>query len=309
MTRKIYLAGHRGLVGSALKRALEQRGEHIITRTHDELDLRNQADTRFFFAAERPDIVYLAAARVGGILANAENQAAFLLENLQIACNVIESAYEFGTKKLLFLGSSCIYPKNALQPIPETALLTGALEPTNEGYALAKIAGLKLCEFYNKQYGAAFISAMPCNLYGVGDNFDPRNSHIIPALLRRFHEAKQAGAQSVTLWGTGTPRREFLFADDLARACLLLMDDYSDPEPVNIGSGEEYTIAETAEIVAKIVGYPGAIHFDSSYPDGTMRKVVDSSKIRAMGWQPLKSFEEGIRQSYEWYCNSRRNPL
>ena len=300
--KKIYVAGHRGLVGSAIVRALERRGhDKLLLRTHAELDLCNQSATRQFFETERPQIVYVAAARVGGIIANAENQAAFLLQNLQIACNVIEAAYQYGAEKLLFLGSSCVYPREAPQPIPEDALLSGPLEPSNEGYAIAKIAGLKLCEYYNRQQGADFISAMPCNLYGQNDNFDAHGSHLIPALLRRFHEAKQSGVASVTLWGSGTPLREFLYADDLSEACLLLMNNYSEAKTVNIGSGQEYTVKQTAQLAAQVVGYQGKILFDTEKPDGTPRKLMDSSSIRAMGWKPKVTLEDGLRMAYEWY--------
>ncbi|MDR3344488.1 MAG: GDP-L-fucose synthase [Oscillospiraceae bacterium] len=302
---KIYVAGHTGLVGSALVRALRRRGhDNLLLRTHADLDLCDQAATRQFFANERPEYVLVAAARVGGILVNSRNQAEFLLQNLQIAGNVIESAHKGGAKKLLFLGSSCVYPRGAAQPITEDALLTGALEPSNEGYAIAKIAGLKLCEYYNRQHGADFISAMPCNLYGPNDNFDPDGSHLIPALLRRFHEAKLSGASCVTLWGSGTPLREFLYADDLAEACLLLMEKYSGAQTVNIGSGDEHSVAETARLAARAVGYTGALAFDRENPDGMPRKLMDSGRMRALGWRPQTSLQEGLRRAYEHYAGA-----
>ncbi|MDR1409407.1 MAG: GDP-L-fucose synthase [Oscillospiraceae bacterium] len=299
---KIYVAGHRGLVGSALVRTLTRQGySNLLLRTHTELDLCNQAAVQQFFASERPAYVFVAAARVGGILANSRDQAGFLLENLQITCNMLEAAYQSGVEKLLFLGSSCVYPRQAPQPIPEEALLTGALEPTNEGYAIAKIAGLKLCEYYNCQQGAAFISVMPCNLYGPNDNFDAEGSHLIPALLRRFHAAKQQGAAQATLWGSGNPLREFLYVDDLADACLMLMAQYTGAKTVNIGSGKELSVLQTAQMAAAAVGYAGAIAFDHEKPDGTPRKLLDSSRMRAMGWRPKTDLASGLRLAYEWY--------
>jgi GDP-L-fucose synthase len=302
---KIYIAGHRGLVGSAILRALEAAGyENLLTRTRAELDLTRQADVEAFFEAEKPEYVFLAAAVVGGIMANMEGQPAFLLKNLQIECNVIESAYRHGVKKLLFLGSSCIYPREAEQPIAESALLTGPLEPTNEGYAIAKIAGLRLCEYLNRQQGAAFVSVMPCNLYGYNDNFDLKHSHFLPALIRKFHEAKANGEKTVTVWGTGRPYRELLFADDLADACLFVMENYSGAEFLNAGYGEDMPIAEYARLIKEITGFAGEIVYDTAKPDGMFRKIVDSSKLRALGWKPKTSLREGIRLTYEWYLGN-----
>lgn len=301
---KIYVAGHRGMVGSALVRALSVGGyRNIITRTHSELDLTRQSDVEAFFTAEKPEYVFLAAAKVGGILANMGSQARFLLDNLQIECNVIDSAYRNGARKLLFLGSSCIYPKDAEQPITEGMLLTGPLEPTNEGYAIAKIAGLKLCEYYYRQHGADFVSVMPCNLYGYNDNFDPQQSHMLPALIRKFHEAKVNGLGAVTVWGTGRPRRELLFADDLARACLIVMGGYTSPDFVNIGYGEDFTIDEIARMVKEITAYQGDIVYDTSKPDGMYRKIMDSGRIRALGWEPGVTLREGVALTYEWYVD------
>jgi GDP-L-fucose synthase len=296
----IYIAGHRGMVGSAIWRELEHRGCHnLIGRTHAELDLLDQAAVRRFFDETRPEYVFLAAARVGGIQANNDRPADFLHENLLLECNVIEAAARSGVRKLLFLGSSCIYPRLAPQPIREDSLLTGPLESTNEWYAIAKIAGIKLCQAFRRQHGCDFISAMPTNLYGPNDNYDPAGSHVLPALIRRFHEARQAGADSVTCWGSGAPRREFLHADDLAKACVFLMERYSDEAPINVGSGSDLTIRELAERVARIVGFDGEIHWDTSKPDGTPRKLLDSSRIKAMGWQPSIPLEEGIRAAWE----------
>lgn len=299
-TQRIYIAGHRGMVGSALVRACGAAGcENLITATSGELDLRNQAATSEFIAREKPDTVIIAAAKVGGIHANNTYPAEFLYDNLLIASNLIHAAFENRVPRLLFLGSSCIYPKFADQPISESALLTGPLEPTNEAYAIAKIAGLKLCEFYRKQYGCLYHSAMPCNLYGPGDNYHPENSHVIPALIRRFHEAKQRNDSETVLWGTGTPLREFLFSDDLARACLHLLGLEDPPSLVNVGAGHDMSIRSLAELVARTVGFEGKLVQDPSRPDGTPRKLMDSSLIQSLGWSPQTSIEEGLRISYE----------
>lgn len=302
---KIYVAGHRGLVGSAILRKLQAEGySNIVTRTHQELDLTNQQEVYQFFETERPEYVFLAAAKVGGILANSTYPADFIRENLLIQTNVIDAAYRYGVKKLLFLGSSCIYPKFAPQPIKEEYLLTGALEPTNEPYAIAKIAGIKMCQAYNKQYGTNFISVMPTNLYGPGDNFDLETSHVLPALIRKFHEAKVARAPHVVVWGTGTPRREFLHVDDLADACLFLMNNYDSSEIINIGVGKDLTIVELANLIKEIVGYKGEIVFDTSKPDGTPRKLLDVSKLFNLGWRPRIRLEDGIRSTYEWFVRN-----
>jgi GDP-L-fucose synthase len=299
-TDKIYIAGHRGMVGGAIKGALEKRGyTNIITRTSAELDLRKQQAVDNFFAAEKPDYVFLAAAKVGGILANNTYRAEFLYDNLMIETNIIHASHQHGVKKLQFLGSSCIYPKMAPQPLKEEYLLTGTLEATNEPYAIAKIAGIKLCEAYRDQYGANFISVMPTNLYGRGDNYHPENSHVLPALIRRFHEAKRDDQAEVVVWGTGTPRREFLFADDLAEACLFLMENYHDKELVNIGTGEDIAIGELAQLVKEVVGYQGRISFDTSKPDGTPRKLMDVSKLHSLGWQHTTGLREGVKAAYE----------
>ena len=301
--KKIYVAGHCGLVGSALVRCLEREGfSRIITRTHGELDLTRQADTEAFFAEEKPDYVILAAAKVGGIHANDTCPADFIMKNLQIECNVIESAYKNQVKKLLFLGSSCIYPRECSQPIREEYLLSGYLEKTNEAYALAKIAGLKMCAFYNQQYHTHYISVMPCNLYGINDNFSLENSHVLPALIRKFHEARLSGAPAVTVWGSGTPLREFLNVDDLADACLYLLDHYEGNEFFNVGSGQEIRILELAELVKRVTGYQGEVLLDPSKPDGTPRKVTDISRILSTGWRPKIDLETGIRRTYEWFC-------
>lgn len=305
-TKKIYVAGHRGLVGSALVRKLQAEGfTNILTRTHKELDLTRQADVEAFFEQEKPAYVILAAAKVGGIYANDTYPADFIMKNLQIECNVIDAAYKNGVEKLLFLGSSCIYPRECPQPIKEEYLLSGYLEKTNEAYALAKIAGLKMCAFYNQQYGTDYISVMPCNLYGINDNFSPENSHVLPALMRKFHEAKLNNEKTVTVWGSGTPLREFLNVDDLADACLYLMDHYKGNEFFNVGYGEEVTILELAEMVKKVTGYQGKIVLDPSKPDGTPRKLTDISRLKAMGWQPKITLEEGLKQTYEWYQTSQ----
>lgn len=297
---RIYIAGHRGMVGSAIKRRLEREGfSHFITRTSSELDLRDQAAVEAFFKEEKPDHVFLAAAKVGGIVANNTYRAEFLYDNLMIQNNVIHHAYANGVKKLMFLGSSCIYPKLAPQPLKEEYLLTGPLEPTNEPYAIAKIAGIKLCDAYRSQYGAQFISVMPTNLYGPNDNYDLQTSHVLPALLRKFHEAKVNGTPEVTIWGSGTPLREFLHADDMADACYFLMQRYNEPGPINIGVGEDISIADLARLIQKITGYQGRLTFDSSKPDGTPRKLMDVSKLTALGWKAVIPLEEGIRKVYE----------
>lgn len=304
---KIYVAGHRGMVGSAIVRALKKNGyNNIITRTHKQLNLCRQDEVENFFAKEKPDYVFLAAAKVGGIIANQESLADFMYENMILEMNVIHSAWENNCKKLLFLGSSCIYPRLAPQPMPESCLLTSELEKTNEAYALAKISGLKYCEYLNKQYGTDYISAMPTNLYGPNDNYHPTNSHVLPALIRRFHEAKESGLSEVTCWGTGTPFREFLYVDDLADACLYLMNHYSGNETVNIGTGQELTIKELTESVAKVVGYEGIINWDTSKPDGTPRKLLDVSKLEKIGWKYHTKLEDGIRLAYEDFLN---NPM
>ncbi len=302
---RIYVAGHRGLVGSAIARRLETRGyENLLTRTRAELDLKNARAVDEFFAAEKPEYVFLAAAKVGGILANSAYPADFLRENLAIELNVVDAAYRHGVKKLLFLGSSCIYPKFAPQPMKEEYLLTGDLEPTNEPYAIAKIAGIKLCQAYNGQYDADFISVMPTNLYGPEDNFDQETSHVVPALIRRFHEAKERGEPSVSVWGTGAPRREFLHVDDLADACVYLMNRYSGSEIVNIGVGKDISIRELAELISDVVGYEGEIVYDTSKPDGTPRKLLDVSKLDSLGWRVKVPLREGIERTYAWFLDS-----
>ncbi len=302
---RIYVAGHRGLVGSAICRALEAGGyRNLVTRTHAELDLTDQAAVRAFFEEVRPEYVFLAAARVGGILANDTRPAEFIRDNLLIQTNVIDAAHRTGTRKLLFLGSSCIYPKHAPQPIKEEYLLSGPLEPTNEWYAVAKIAGIKMCQAYRRQYGFDAICAMPTNLYGPGDNFDLETSHVLPALIRKFHEAKESGAPSVTVWGTGTPRREFLHVDDLADACLFLMQHYEGEEIVNVGVGEDISIGELAELIRQAVGYTGAVVFDTTKPDGTPRKLLDVGRIHALGWRARIPLAEGIRATVEAYVDS-----
>ncbi|MCC6590817.1 MAG: GDP-L-fucose synthase [Bryobacterales bacterium] len=298
----IFVAGHRGLVGSAIVRALRHAGyTNLVTRTKAELDLTDGAAVRSFFSREKPAYVFLAAAKVGGIHANSTYPADFIRDNLAIQCNVIDMAYRGGVKKLQFLGSSCIYPKLAPQPIKEEYLLTGALEPTNEAYALAKISGLKMVEFYRRQYGFSGISLMPTNLYGPGDNFDLNNSHVLPALMRKFHEAKAAGAPTVTVWGTGTPRREFLHVDDLADACVFLMQTYDSDQFVNVGWGEDVSIREVAEMMREVVGYEGELVFDSTKPDGTPRKLLDTTRLTNLGWTPKISLRDGLRSTYEWY--------
>ena len=299
---KIYVAGHRGLVGSAIMRKLKQEGyTNIITRTHKELDLTNQAQTQEFFEKEKPEYVFLAAAKVGGIHANNTYPADFAYINTMIESNVIKASYDYGVKKLLFLGSSCIYPKLCPQPIKEEYLLTGPLEKTNEAYAIAKIAGLKMCQYFNRQYGTNYISVMPTNLYGPNDNFDLETSHVLPALIRKFHEAEINNKPYVEVWGTGTPRREFLHVDDLADAVIYLMNNYNENEPLNIGTGKDITIKELAELIKEIVGYEGEIKFDTTKPDGTPRKLLDVSRLHNAGWEHKITLREGIENTYEWF--------
>src|SRR6202521_338379 len=302
---RIFVAGHRGLVGSAIVRRLEKLGcPNLILRSRGELDLRNQAAVDHFFAEARPEFVFLAAANVGGILANAASPAEFLYDNLAIQTNVIHAAWQNGVRKLLFLGSSCIYPKLAPQPIKEEYLLSGALEPTNEAYAVAKIAGIEMAQAYYQQYGFCAISLMPTNLYGPGDNFDLESSHVLPAMIRRFHEARLSGVHEVTLWGTGTPRRELLHVDDLAHAACFLMENYDEPELINVGVGEELTIAELSVLVAQVIGYTGRIVFDPSRPDGTPRRLLDLSRIQNLGWHAQIPLERGVASTYQWYLSS-----
>lgn len=298
---RIFVAGHKGLVGSALVRRLQADGIEPLTAGRDELDLRDGRAVAAWFAARRPEVVFLAAAKVGGIHANNSYPAEFLFDNLCIQNAVIDAAYRSGVRKLVFLGSSCIYPKFAPQPMKEEHLLTGALEPTNEWYAIAKIAGIKLCQAYRRQYGFDAISLMPTNLYGPGDNFHPQNSHVLPALIRRFHEAKLARAPSVTIWGTGTPRREFLHVDDLADACVFLLRNYDEEQIINVGVGSDQTILELAQTIARVVGYEGEIRTDPSKPDGTPRKLLDVSRLHALGWQAKIGLEEGIASTYRWF--------
>ena len=303
---KIYIAGHKGLVGSAILRALEKKGfTNLVYRTSKQLDLRNQEAVEVFFTQEKPKYVFLAAGKVGGIVANNKYRADFLYDNLLIVANIIQAAYTNKVNKLLFLGSSCIYPKLAPQPIKEEYLLSGALEYTNEPYAIAKIAGIKLCENFREQYGANYISVMPTNLYGINDNYHPENSHVLPALIRRFHEAKMAGVKEVAIWGSGNPRREFLYADDLAEACLFLMDNYNEKEIINIGCGEDISIKELAELVKEVSGYGGDLVFDTSKPDGTPRKLLDVSKINKLGWAAKTPLREGIRKTIQWYLENK----
>ena len=302
---KIYVAGHRGLVGSAIVRNLENRGfTNIVCRTHKELDLTNQEAVRSFFETERPDYVFLAAAKVGGINANNTYPADFIYDNLMIQNNVIKAAHDFGVKKLLFLGSTCIYPKMAPQPIKEEYLLTGALEETNEAYAVAKIAGLEMCKFFKRQYGDNFISCMPTNLYGPNDNFDLKNSHVLPALIRKFHEAKVNNSDAVEVWGTGTPLREFLYVDDMADACVFLMENYDGEGHVNIGTGEEVSIKELAETVKDVVGFDGELVFNTDMPDGTPRKLTTVDKLHGLGWKHKVSLNEGIKLAYNWFLEN-----
>lgn len=305
-TAKIYVAGHRGLVGSAIVRQLEREGfGNLVTRTSAQLDLRDQGASSAFFQEERPDYVFLAAAKVGGIVANNSYPADFIYDNLMIQNNVIHASYQNGVTKLLLLGSSCIYPRLAPQPIREDSLLTGPLEPTNEPYAIAKIAGIKMCQSYNRQYGTRFICAMPTNLYGPNDNFDLTTSHVLPALMRKFHEAKVAGAAEVTVWGSGTPYREFVHVDDVAQASLFLMQQYEEWDPINVGSGVELTIGELAQKIGQVVGFTGGIRFDSSKPDGTPRKLCDVSKIHGLGWQHRIDLDAGLKDTYAWYLANR----
>ncbi len=304
---KIYVAGHRGMVGSAIVRELKRQGyENLVLRTHQELDLTRQDQVEAFFAREKPEYVFLAAAKVGGIMGNATAKADFMYENMILEMNVIHSAWQNGCKKLEFLGSSCIYPRLAPQPMPESCLLTSALEQTNEAYALAKISGLKYCEYLNTQYGTDYISVMPTNLYGPNDNYHPEHSHVLPALIRRFHEAKTEGRETVTCWGDGSPLREFLYVDDLANLCVFLMNHYSGNETVNAGTGKELTIRELTELVARVVGYTGRIEWDPSKPNGTPRKLLDVSKATALGWTYKTELEDGIRLAYEDFLN---NPM
>lgn len=301
---KIYIAGHRGMVGSAILRKLQKEGYHqLITRSSAELDLRNQQAVADFFAAEKPEFVFLAAAKVGGIVANNTYRADFLYENLAIQNNVIHQSYLHKVKKLMFLGSSCIYPKMAAQPLKEEYLLTGLLEETNEPYAIAKIAGIKMCDAYRAQYGCNFISVMPTNLYGYNDNYHPENSHVLPALIRRFDEAKRNKLNEVVIWGSGTPKREFLFADDLADACYLLMQSYNEPNLINIGTGEDLSIKELALLIKEVVGYEGSLTFDTSKPDGTPRKLMDVSKLHALGWKHRVDLKQGLKLAYQDYLS------
>jgi GDP-L-fucose synthase len=302
---KIYIAGHTGLVGSAIQRKLKEQGySNIIGRTREELDLERQTQVEPFFEEQRPEYVFLAAAKVGGIFANNSFPAEFIYSNIMVQTNIIHSAYRTGAKKLLFLGSSCIYPKHCPQPMKEEYLLTGPLEPTNEPYALAKIAGIRTCQSYNRQYGTNYISVMPTNLYGPHDNFDLETSHVIPALIRKFHEAKIQSNSSVTIWGTGSPRREFLHVDDLADACVFLMNHYDESDMINIGCGEDISIAELALLIKDIVGYTGNIEYNIDKPDGTSQKLLDVTKLKGLGWQPKLSLREGIKKTYEWYCQN-----
>lgn len=301
----IFVAGHRGLVGSAIVRRLRRDGfSNLLLRERRELDLTRQGAVEQFFSEARPEYVFLAAAKVGGILANNQSPASFIRDNLVVQTNVIDAAFKNGCAKLLFLGSSCIYPKHAPQPIPEECLLTGPLEPTNEWYAVAKIAGLKMAQAYRRQYGFSTISAMPTNLYGPGDNFDLMTSHVLPALLRKIHEAKAAGAESVEIWGTGTPRREFLHVDDLARACVFLMQHYDDEGPINVGSGADISIGELAELICRVAGYSGELRYDRLKPDGTPQKLLDTRRLAALGWKPMIDFEAGVRSTYKWFLES-----
>lgn len=299
---KIYVAGHNGMVGSAIKRRLQAEGfTNIIAKNSKELDLRNQQAVNDFFTSEKPQYVFLAAAKVGGIMANNTYRAEFLYDNLMIEANIIDAACKNGVTKLLFLGSSCIYPKMAVQPLSETALLTGLLEPTNEPYAIAKIAGIKLCDAYRSQYGCNFISAMPTNLYGPFDNYDLQTSHVIPALLRKFHEAKKANAAAVTIWGSGTPLREFLYVDDLADACVFLMKNFDEAGFINVGTGIDLSIKDLALLIKKITGYKGELSFDTTKPDGTPRKLMDVSKLNELGWQYTTTLEDGLKKAYDWF--------
>lgn len=299
---KVYIAGHRGMVGSAILRKMKQAGyENFVLRTSKELDLREQTAVREFFKQERPDCVVLAAAKVGGIMANMTSPASFMYDNLMIQNNVINSSFENGVKKLLFLGSSCIYPRLAPQPMKEEYLLDGKVEPTNEGYAIAKIAGMKMCEMYNRQYGTDYISVMPCNLYGKGDNYDLQSSHVVPALIRKFHEAKVNNMETVEIWGTGQARREFLYVDDMAEASLFLMENYSGSSFFNVGSGYDITISELAETIKEVTGFEGKMIYDTSKPDGMPQKVMDVSRLAKAGWSAKTSLKDGLSETYEWY--------
>jgi GDP-L-fucose synthase len=301
-TSKVYVAGHRGLVGSALLRRLTAEGYgDVLTATREQLDLRDQAAVNYWFRANRPEYVFLVAGTVGGILANATRPAEFIYDNMMIHATVVHAAHLYGTRKLLYLGSSCIYPRDCAQPMSEDALLTAPLEPTNEPYALAKIAGIKLCQAYRRQYGSNFVSAMPTNLYGPHDNFDLETSHVLPALIRKFHEARVQGRPEVVVWGTGSPRREFLHVDDLADACFFLMRHYDRDEHINVGTGEDLTIRELAELVREVVGFPGDIVYDTAKPDGTPRKLLDISRLRGVGWKPRISLREGVESTYAWF--------
>lgn len=305
---KIYVAGHRGMVGSALVRRLQSEGcTRLVLRTSKDLDLRDGAAVRAFFDVERPDYVFLAAAKVGGIWANATAPAEFIYDNLAIQTNIIHESYRHGVKKLLFLGSSCIYPRDCPQPIKEEYLLTGPLEPTNAPYAVAKIAGITMCQSYNRQYGTNFICAMPTNLYGPEDNFDLETAHVLPALLRKFHEAKEAGKKEVAVWGSGDPKREFLHVDDLADACLFLMRRYDDSEPINVGVGDDITVHELAELIGKVVGYEGTVGWDRTKPDGTPRKLLDVSRLKGAGWKAQIGLKEGLERAYAWYAKEQKN--
>ncbi|MHB1957393.1 MAG: GDP-L-fucose synthase family protein [Sulfobacillus sp.] len=307
--RRIYVAGHQGLVGSALMRQLEREGHRQpLVRRSSELDLRDGAAVRSFFDAERPEVVLMAAARVGGILVNSERPAEFIYDNLAITVNVIDAAYKAGVQRLVYLGSSCIYPRLAPQPLKEASLLTGPLEPTNEAYAVAKIAGVKMCEYYNRQYGTYFTAVMPSNLYGPCDNFDLNTSHVIPALIRKFHDARVSESPEVEVWGTGKPLREFLYVDDLARACAFLADQPSGPDIINVGSGEEISIIDLAHLVARVTGYPGTVRLNPARPDGTPRKVLDSSLARDLGWTPKVSLEQGLERTYRWFLENTKAP-
>lgn len=304
---KIYVAGHTGMVGSAIVRKLNTGGyENIIVKTHKELDLTNQAETRAFFEKEKPEYIFIGAAKVGGIQANNDFPADFLYVNMMINANIIHAAHEIGVKKLLALGSSCIYPKYAKQPIRESEFLDGMLEPTNEGYAVAKISALEMVKFFHQQYNDPFISCMPTNIYGENDNFDLQGSHVIPAMIRKFHTAKVEGVDSVTLWGTGSPLREFLYVDDLADACVFLMEHYDKPEHINVGSGEEVSIKELAEMVKEVVGFEGELIFDTDKPDGTPRKLLDTAKLKGLGWQYKVSLREGLQKTYDYFVNNER---
>jgi GDP-L-fucose synthase len=299
---KVFVAGHRGLVGSAIVRALEREGySNIITRTRRQLDLEDAQAVADFFKKEKPEFVFDAAARVGGIMANKEHPAEFIYQNLAVQNNIIHNAYLSGVKKLLFLGSVCIYPKFAEEPVREDSLLSGSLEPTNKAYAIAKIAGIVMCQSYNQQYGTNFVSVMPTNLYGPGDNFDLKSSHVLPALIRKFHEAKVRGEKSVTLWGTGSPRREFMHSDDMASACLFVMDNHDGSEIINIGAGSDITIKEVAEMLKEITGFPGSIDWDTTRPDGTPRRLLDNSRLTKLGWKPKIALRDGLVSAYEWF--------